>query len=180
MNKLLLTCSGIEGNEISKRFIEMIGASLDKAKILWIPTAAIDKESVVYTEKCKADLFRLSIDNQNITVYNLDKTLNLDELNTFEVVFVCGGDCHFLLDKMISSKFYQVLENYNGLYVGVSAGSCVVSYDFPECMNYLKCRLDVHCQTGSNRGIIDIDNTDLISLTNSQAVVIDGENIEVI
>lgn len=180
MNQLLLTCSGIEGEILTKRFAKMLNIPLCEAKVLWIPTAAIDEESVDYNAKCKNDLLTLGIEMKNITTYNLDEPLDINELNLYDVVFVGGGDCQYLFEKMVSSRFYQFLEKYQGLYVGVSAGSCVVSYDFPQYMNFLKCRLDVHCQNCTQYGRIDISKTDLISLTNAQAVVIDGKQIEVI
>ena len=82
MNQLLLTCSGIEGEILAKRFTKMLNIPLCQAKMLWIPTAAIDEESVDYNAKCKNDLLTLGIELKNITTYNLDKPLDINELNS--------------------------------------------------------------------------------------------------
>ena len=178
--KLLLTCSGIEGKTITNQFKKMLNIEPENVKVLWIPTAAIDNESIAYTEKCKNDLLNIGIQNKNIFTYNLDYKLSLKYVNNFDVIFVCGGECRYLLDKIYSSGFNKILEFFKGLYVGVSAGSCIVSYDFEDGLPFLKCKLNVHCNTGSVCGTININNTDLISLNNNQAVVIENENIKII
>jgi dipeptidase E len=178
--KLLLTCSGIEGTTIINQFKKMLNTKIENTKVLWIPTAAIDDEAIAYTEKCKNDLLSIGIQNHNIFTYNLDYEFNLNNINNFDVIFVCGGDCRYLLDKIHSINFDKALYAFIGIYFGVSAGSCIVSYDFEDGLNYLKCRLDVHCNTGTACGIIDIDNTNLISLTDNQAVLIENKTIKVI
>lgn len=131
----------------------MIDTPIDRAKILWIPTAAIDENSITYVEKFRNDLLQIGIKDSNIITYNLDREMTVEEILSYNVVFICSGNCQYLLDKIHAFEFDLLLKKYvshNGVYVGVSAGSCIASYDFTNSLKFLKCRLDVHCNTGDN------------------------------
>ena len=45
MKRIILTSAGFENKNIERIFINMLNNPVDKAKVLWIPTAAIDEDA---------------------------------------------------------------------------------------------------------------------------------------
>ena len=65
---------------------------IDLIKALFIPTAAIDTDAIAVLPKCMNDLLKYGIQNKNIKVYDLHIGMELDELQQFDVVYLCGGN----------------------------------------------------------------------------------------
>ena len=78
-------------------------------------------------------------------------------------------------------NFKKVVEEYlthGGIYIGVSAGSVAASGKYLDGLNFIKNKLEVHCEKGSAIGKIPKEET--IYLTNKQAILITGEEINII
>ncbi len=132
MKKLLLTSAGFENPRIGKKFLELVNKPVSEIKVLFIPTASRTKEELIYVEKSRQELLDSGILKENIIDFNLDRELNDEELNTFNVIYVCGGNTFYLLYKIKESKFGDVtkeLINNGVVYVGASAGSMIVGPD---------------------------------------------------
>ena len=69
----------------------------------------------------------------------------------------------------------QVNEYFNngGIYIGVSAGTISVSGKYSNDFNLISNIVDVHCNNGSENGVIDYDGK--IYLTDNQAIYIDDD-----
>ena len=73
--------------------------------------------------------------------------------------------------KEVVNKFI----NNGGIYIGVSAGSIATSGNYEDNLEFIKNKLDVHCEKGSKNGVIV--NDDAINLTDNQAIYINDEKM---
>ncbi len=179
MKKILLTSTGFENDNIKNKFLELLNCDVSKAKILFIITAANDPGAVRILSKCLADLTNCNIPDENITIYDMHKLLTQDEINKYNAIYVCGGNTKYLVDRISEINFKPLLDRYienGGIYIGVSAGSIAASGNYQNSLCLIKNNLDVHCENGTENGIITTDND--ILLTDNQAIFINGrENI---
>lgn len=179
MKNILLTSTGFENKNIENKFLELLNKDVETAKVLFIITAAIDIDSVKILSKCADDLLNCGIKNDNITVYNMHKPIEKEEIKKFDAIYVCGGSTKYLIERMnevnLKTSLDKFIEN-GGIYIGVSAGSVAASGKYENNLEFIKNEIDVHCENGSYNGKI-IDNNK-ISLTDNQAIYIsDNEMI---
>lgn len=178
MKKILLTSTGFENKNIENKFLELLNKEPEKAKVLFIITAAIDIGSVKILSKCADDLLNCGIKEENITVYNMHKAIKEEELQKFDAIYVCGGTTKYLVERMHEVNFKEVVNkfiNNGGIYIGVSAGTVATSGKYENNLEFIKNKIDVHCEKGSKNGVIV--NDDEISLTNNQAIYINDEEM---
>lgn len=174
MKRILLTSAGFKNKTIEAQFLLMLERPASESRVLWIPTAAIDDDAKAVLPECMNDLLNAGIRSENITVYDLNYPMTYEELSQYQAIYVCGGSCRYLLDNMQEMKFIDLLHHYveqDGVYVGVSAGSCICSQSFSDGIGWLPCNLAVHCEAGTAGGEIDLTKRDEIALTNRQAIV---------
>ena len=60
---------------------------------------------------------------------NLDGKVLYNEVNSFDVIYVCGGNTSYLLHKVRETNFDKIIKQFvvnGGVYVGVSAGSIIM------------------------------------------------------
>lgn len=180
MKRIILTSAGFENKKIENIFINMIDNPAHKAKVLWIPTAAIDEASKAVLPKCMNDLLFAGIKKENITIYDLDHELSYEELQQYDSVYVCGGDCNHLLNEMMKVDFVNLINRYvmnDGVYVGVSAGSCICGKDYEKGFNWLTPIIDVHCRKGTKNGNISFNKYKRINLKDSQALIFYADGV---
>ena len=75
--------------------------------------------------------------------------------------------------------FKKFLDN-GGVYLGVSAGSIVLSQNLTNNLEYINCTLNVHSSEGTECGDINTNDYPKIKLTDHQAIVIMDNNIVII
>ena len=179
MKKILLTSTGFENENIKNKFIELLDEDIKNVKVLFIITAANDPESVRILSKCLDDLTKCGIEDDNIKVYDMHKVLSQEEINNYNAIYVCGGSTKYLVSRISELNIKPIIDKYianGGIYVGVSAGSTCTSGKYQEGLDFIKNKLDVHCEKGTPNG--KINNLDYIYLTNNQAIYInDNEKI---
>ena len=179
MKKILLTSTGFDNENIKNKFIELLNTNIENAKVLFIITAANDPDAVRILSGCLDDLTKCGITDKNIKVYDMHKPISQEEINQYNAIYVCGGSTKYLVERMDEIKFKTTIDEYisqGGVYVGVSAGSVCASGKYENGLGFIENRLDVHCDKGTNNGIIT-SNDDLY-LTNNQAIYIsDSEKI---
>lgn len=108
----------------------------------------------------------------------MHKLLTQDEINKYNAIYVCGGSPEYLVDRISELNFKPIIDKYienGGIYIGVSAGSMVASGSYNNGLCFIKNNLDVHCEVGTENGIINTNKD--IFLTDSQAILIDGNKI---
>lgn len=173
--RVLLTSAGLETEEIKEYFVKMIGKDTSEIKALFIPTAAVDAGAIEVLPKCMNDLLKCGIQNKNIKVHDLHIGMEIDELRQYELVYLCGGDTAYLLERINATGFNTTLMEYiqaNGMVIGVSAGSLIFSNNLVGNLGLINTRLDVHCPKGEKRGKIAYPLKDNLKLTNTCALVI--------
>lgn len=182
MKRIILTSAGFENIATQQVFLRMLGKEASKARALWIPTAAIFEDAKAVLPQCMDDLLDAGILRENIVIYDLDYQMTYEELCGFDAVYVCGGDSNYLLDRMKVQRFVEILARYveeRGIYIGVSAGSCICANAFDELITWLPSALHVHCLQGSPNGKYDAVSMETVNLTNSQAAVFDQNEINI-
>ena len=173
--RVLLTSAGLETEEIREYFLKMLGVGVSEAKALFIPTAARDAGAIEMLPECMNDLLKCGIQNKNIKVFDLHTGMEIAELQKYDVVYLCGGDTNYLLERVNATGFNATLTEYikgNGMVVGVSAGSLIFSNNLAGNLGLINTRLDVHCPDGEARGKVEYPIKDNMRLTNTCALVI--------
>lgn len=181
MKKILLTSAGFENPVIQDEFMKLVKKDVKNIKALFITTAAIEPDAIMVLPKCLEDLFHCGISFENIKVYDMHKLIDLSELLTYDVVYVCGGDTKYLVQRMQEIGFKESIETYlseGGIYIGVSAGSVAACGNYKNGLHFIKNKIDVHCEIGSKNGCV-LSNEDIF-LTNSQAILMKDNDIFVI
>ena len=173
--RVLLTSAGLETEEIKECFMDMAGKDMSLVKALFIPTAAIDAGAIEVLPKCMNDLLKCGIPDKNIKVFDLHIGMEIEELQQYDVVYLCGGNTHYLLERINDTNFNRSLMEYinnNGLVIGVSAGSLIFSNNLCGNLGLIDTKLDVHCATGEKRGKLAYPLKDNLKLTNTCALII--------
>lgn len=173
--RVLLTSAGLETEEIEEYFVKMLGKDVSTVKALFIPTAAIDAGAIEVLPKCMNDLLKCGIQNKNIQVFDLHTGMEIAELHKYDVVYLCGGNTAYLLERVNATGFNETLMEYikgNGMVIGVSAGSLLFSNNLVGNLGLINTRLDVHCPDGEVRGKVEYPLKNNVRLTNTCALVI--------
>jgi len=171
--RVLLTSAGLETEEIQECFVEMAGKEMSLVKALFIPTAAIDAGAIEVLPKCMNDLLKCGILDKNITVYDLHTGMEFEKLRQYDLVYLCGGNTHYLLERINDTGFHKSLMEYidgNGLVIGVSAGSLIFSNNLENNLGLIDTKLDVHCISGEKRGKLTYPLKGNVRLTNTCAL----------
>ena len=173
--RVLLTSAGLETKEIQKYFMNMFDKDMSLVKALFIPTAAINAGAIEVLPKCMNDLLKCGIKDENIKVYDLHTGMSTEELRQYDVVYLCGGETYYLLERINETGFNESLMEYiqkDGLVIGVSAGSLIFANNIPDNLGLIDTKLDVHLAEGEKCGKVAYPLKDNIRLTNTCAFVI--------
>lgn len=183
--RVMLTSCGIETNIIKEHFLRMLGKMPSDTKALFIPTAANDADAISVLPECMNDLLKCGILKENIQVFDLHRNMQIKELKSFDVVYLCGGSTSYLLERINKTGFRDILLSYikdNGFVIGVSAGSLIFANNLPENLGLLNVRMDVHCEKSNIIRNVQIPMTETIKLSNTAAMLIRSitEDVEIV
>ena len=173
--RVMLTSCGLETKKIEDAFLKFLGKAPDRAKALFIPTAAIDADAIEVLPKCMNDLLKVGIPKQNVEVFDLHRNMSGEELKAFDVVYLCGGRTSYLLSRINETGFRDTLTEYireNGFVIGVSAGSIIFANNLPGNLGLLDTKLDVHCEESSYTGKVSFPLIGNMKLSNTAAIII--------
>ena len=184
MNVLLTSC-GFETKVIEQEFLKMLNKAPSQIKAIFIPTAAISPDAIEVLPKCLNDLLKCGIVRENIFVYDLHDTVDVDLFEVYDVIYLCGGDPTYLLKRIHEQGFDKELKSFiesGGVVVGVSAGSMIFADDMPNNLGLLKCALDVHCSKDAceKAGKYSLSRTERIRLGNEQAIIFEKDYLSII
>lgn len=101
--------------------------------------------------------------------------MEVDELRPYDVVYLCGGDTHYLLERVNDTGFNKTLMKYiqaDGFVMGVSAGSLIFANNLSSNLALIDTKLDVHCPEGEKRGKVVYPLKENVRLTNTCALAI--------
>ena len=171
--KVLLTSTGLENEKIRDVFLTNIEKHPRFTKVLFVTCAAIDQESKDMVKECYKELLDLRIRPNFITEYNFDFKMSVDDLCQYDLMYVCGGDENYLIEKIIAGKMRSNLIDAvrkSLFYIGVSAGACVGSPYVQDGLNFCPNKVDVHCTKDvTPNGKLPPQNVQ-INLSDGQAV----------
>lgn len=201
MKKLLLTSAGFLNKKVADAFLDLVTKKPSEMKIIFIPTASRTKEELFYVKESKKELLDLGIERENIKELSLDHKISHNEVEGYDVMYVCGGNMFYLLKKVRESGFDEIIKKFidqSGVYLGVSAGSMLVSLDVSVAAPWDKNDVNLTDTRGLN--IVNFcvsphyveDEKEIVEnlrkkfdfeikiLTDHQAVLVRGDKVEVI
>jgi dipeptidase E len=199
MGSLLLTSAGFLNPNIFEFTKKSVGG-LSLKRVAIITTAAEGKENHKYSQLAHEQL--LEVGFKVADFFDLE-TQDVHALFEYDAFYVCGGNVFRLLKFVKSSGFKnQVISllDRGGMYVGVSAGSLIVGpstlianeinpdpneaeiKDFSS-LNLTNITVFPHYEEGYESDIKNFEKrygVKITRITNNQAVLISGENVEII
>lgn len=200
---LFLTSSGLSDRMI-KMFVDIIGKSPEEMRILYIPTAGFETDGAREGfALCLDELAKIGISHENILIYNLElllskeykrtysahvvnpamvsRLLTIEELRTFDAVFVSGGESTVLCREMVRTGFDDVLKraiNDGLVYVGVSAGSMYAAGNLENGLHIILNPIIPHWN-GQIATEITNSSTE-IQLADGQAVYVEDDEVRLL
>ena len=173
--RVMLTSCGLETTQLEQAFLTMLGKAPKQARVLFVPTAAIDAGAVMVLGKCMNDMLKVGARENQITVFDLHRAMALAELSPYDVVYLCGGRTQYLLDRMNDTGFSHVLMQYiaaDGMVIGVSAGSLIFTDNLVGNLGLLDTTLSVHNPYGAAPGKLTFPFAPEIYLSNTGAILV--------
>lgn len=178
---------GIKEN-IRDCFLSMLGKPASKARVLFIPTAAVDDEAKYAADKCRDELVSAGILPENIVTYDIDGSLTQDAAMEYDVIYFTGGSTSHLQRRVRETGFDAIVKEmvYSGkVYVGASAGSLIAAPNIGGPFDketaglcLVNAYLSVHCPPGEKA------RTDFplphIPLTDNQALAVSWSGYRII
>jgi dipeptidase E len=129
MNKsgiIFLTSTGLSSKGVYDKFKEIIDLKGFKKAVI-ITTASFGKENNQYSQLALSQLKSVGFNIFDFYDFENDGLKNLSEYN---VIYVCGGNTFKLMKFAREMNFDKEIESLlkrDGIYIGVSAGSLIVS-----------------------------------------------------
>lgn len=200
---LFLTSSGLS-SDMKKKFFDIIGKRPEDVKVLYVPTAGIETdEAREGFAICFDELSLMGICYENILVYHLElilskdykrtyssyikdpfiitRLLTVEELKSFDAVFVSGGDAAVLCREMVRTGLDRTIKkaiNEGLIYVGISAGSMYAAGNLGEGLHIINNPVIPHW---NGTKMIELSNCrDEIRLVDGQAVYVEDDCIGLI
>jgi len=135
--KYLLTSGGVSNPTIHHALVQLLGKPISECNALCIPTAVYPmKEGAQYAMeflegKSGAPMCELGWKQLGVleltALPSLDQKIWISWLENTDVILVNGGDPSFLAYWLRKSGVDQILPHLNAVYVGMSAGSMVMT-----------------------------------------------------
>ena len=200
---MLLTSSGLS-DSLRKLFIRKCGKNPDELKIILVPTAGIETDGAREgLAVCLDEFDKMGIRSENVFIYNLElilsktykrtysahvvnpamvtRLMSLEEAESFDAIFVSGGDANVLCREMSRTGFDEVLTaavKAGLIYVGISAGSMFAAGNLLEGLQFIPNRVIPHWN--GNKMVKLPENDGDILLSDGQAVSIEDDNISLL
>ena len=197
--RIFLTSSGLS-RDMKKKFFDIIGKRPEDVKVLYIPTAGIETDGAREGMAiCFDELSSMGIRYENILVYNLElilsedyvrtysayikkpyvltRLLTVEELQSFDAVFVSGGDGAVLCREMARTGFDKLIKTaiHSGvIYVGVSAGSMYAAGNFDDGLHVIHNPIIPHWN--GNKLMALPSGKEEINLADGQALYIEDDS----
>jgi len=173
----------------------MLKKPFSEAKILFIPTAAMQNEAFAseITERLCNELLQMGVRDKNITIYNIDSSISEEKILSFDVIYFSGGNTPYLAKRVRETGFDKIIKKMvyaNKVYIGMSAGSMLAMNNFnvdglPEetpmdfvGLGLIKAFFTVHCKPGTpNRTDLPLPH---ISLQCNQGIEVNSKGYKLI
>src|SRR5437879_633630 len=136
--KFLLTSAGIKNSSINDALLDLLGKPIAECDALCIPTASYGHapggirgayrfiSGQATTPMCELGWKSLGV-LELTALPTLDRTLWLPLVEEIDVLLVNGGDSLYLAHHMLESGLADLLPSLSAVWVGLSAGSMVMT-----------------------------------------------------
>lgn len=197
---LLLTSAGLTHAQIKECFIEEIKKlSNQKIAVLYTIKNVGDEEWLKYRELELGDL------GFEYDFINISQNSNLlDKLGEYGVIYVCGGNTFYILDRLKKTKVAEYIKSNldkNIFYAGISAGSIVMSPNIDiakiwirengdnvdleniEGFNLVPFSIYPHYKKIDQESVENFfrqNNMPIIAISDTQAIFVRGKEFEII
>lgn len=128
--KLLLTSDGLSTPRLRREFIRLFGRPLGACRVL-VLFAERDPGYLRYVHATGMEFERAGILLPNMEFSDLSGKKS-PSLKGFDVIYVCGGNTYFILDRIRKTGLAQKIKKFvasGGIYLGASAGSIIAGVD---------------------------------------------------
>ncbi|GHT36009.1 putative peptidase Lmo0363 [Bacteroidia bacterium] len=190
----------------SKLFADFAKEDIIGKTVTFIPTAAIPEKVKFYVASDKKALQKIGLIVDELEILTATNEEISDKLKKNDYIFISGGNTFFLLQELKRTGADKIIiEQISAgkIYIGSSAGSIILSPDIeyvkdlddcskaPELDNYLSLSvvdfypLPHHTNFPFKKAVKKIiskyeSTLKLIPISNSQAITVNGNKIEVI
>lgn len=202
MKKLFLTSARLP-KETRDYFLKLLGKDPKETTVAFIPTAADPEDDKWFVQAAIEEIAEIGMKVLEIDLKKENKISLDNKLSKCDVIYVNGGNTFYLLDWTRKSGFDEVIKrliNKGKIYVGVSAGSIIAGPNIEIAgwgdgdknsinladltgLNLVDFAISPHF-IESDRGLLEKMskkvNYEILALTNSQAVLVDGKISKVV
>ncbi|MBU1199637.1 MAG: Type 1 glutamine amidotransferase-like domain-containing protein [Nanoarchaeota archaeon] len=199
MKRLFLTSVAAE---TLKEFVKILPKLPKDYTVAFIPTAADPYENKSFVEEDRSKLLELGFKVVDVDIKEKTEEQLLDELAGIDIIFVAGGNTFYLLEKSIESGFGKIVKNLveqGVMYIGSSAGSVLVGPTLEPIQTLDDPKKAPNLKSFTGLNIVDFvvlphfgiekykekqeeileeykDKVKIITLTDKQAILIEGNN----
>lgn len=137
--KFLLTSAGIKNKSIHEALVELLGKPIAESSALCIPTASYGHPmagpdrawNFIAGQEPQCPMIELGWKSMGVleltALPSIDRELWVPKVQETDVILVNGGDTLYLCYWMQQSGFADLLPSLSAVYVGLSAGSMVMT-----------------------------------------------------
>ncbi|CAM1356072.1 Type 1 glutamine amidotransferase-like domain-containing protein [Tenacibaculum ascidiaceicola] len=203
MTKLFLSSSFVDVSEFLEPFL---GEELKNKRITFIPTASVPEEYKAYVTNDRKAFEKLGIIIEELDISNTGTSQIEQVIKKNDFIYISGGNTFYLLQELKTSGADKIIlkEIKKGKpYIGASAGSIIMSknIEYVEKMDdKVKAKnlddynalnvvsfytLPHHTNEPFKKSVEEImvdykDKIDLIPISNTEVIQVNGENIKII
>ena len=123
--KLFLTSAGLKNEKVKAEFIKLFTKPFEQIKVIMFFLVK-NKEEMFYINESMQELVDLGIKKENLQLCSLAEDKKCEDLNNFDLVYICGGNTFHYLDRLRKLECIDIIKDFvkqGGVYFGVSAGS---------------------------------------------------------
>lgn len=125
---LILTSAGLKIPSVADEVVKILPSQPREMKLAHITTAANVAPDTDYVTRDKQAMNELGFQVSNIDIAGKNETELSSELESFDIIYVQGGNGFYLLKQVWDSGFDKVISSHldkGGWYIGVSAGTYI-------------------------------------------------------
>jgi len=124
--KLLLTSQGLCNRKIRSALVKLVGKKAKDIRILAVSLKLTKAKTVKHVKRLKKEFSKSKIKHYTIT--HLKKKYSYNDIEDFDVIYMCGGNSFHYLDTIRKTGFDRLIKRFvkeNKVYLGASAGAAL-------------------------------------------------------
>ena len=126
MNKIFLTS---QASLVLDQIVKDMVCEPNTMTVCFVTTAANPYQNKSFVDRDRNALINLGFHVKDVDVEGSNVTALQESIKDCNIIFVAGGNTFYLLEKVKSSGFDQVIHTFladGGIYIGSSAGSVIM------------------------------------------------------